>query len=137
MIKNIPNILNDDKGNIGIVVGKDLFTPFYSGVKAKHISGSAEAEVTYSVYDKSQTTSDQYEVGFIRDSNSTAYKLFYYIKDMDKGVIVADSQESYDVDDITNLHDGVTVNVQWIEPGIKNLTFEGGEPWFKLVNDSI
>ncbi len=137
IIQNIPSIINDDKGNSGIVVGKDLFTPFYSGVKAKHVSGSSEAEVTYSVYDKSQTTPDQYEVGFFRDSNSTAYKLFYYIKDMDKGVMVADSQESYDVDDITNLHDGVTVNVQWIEPGIKNVKFEGGEPWFKLVNDSI
>jgi len=152
-ISNIPLIINDDKGNDGILTGDSQNEPFYSGVPTEHVSGEAESEVTYSVQDKEKITNHKYEVGFFRDSLSIPYVLYYYIKDVDRDTILVDSSKKYlfsdtDFDNnpffyddfytyqINNLVDGVTVTVPWIEPGVGKTEFKGNQ-WFLPQDDSI
>jgi len=45
-------ILSDGVSPVGIVPGKDTYTPFPSGVDADHIQGSSEAIVNYDVKDR-------------------------------------------------------------------------------------
>lgn len=135
-IANLPLIINDDKGNIGIVPGKDENTPFYTGIPAEHTSGESSAEVLYNVIDKDKTTTHAYEVGFFKDSLLTEYSLYYYIDDADAGIRIADSLKNYDANDVNFLHDGVTVTVPWVDPGIESYNFTG-DPWFVAQDDSL
>ncbi len=129
IIQNVPTILKDENGNNGIVPGDNANTPYYSGIVAEHSSGSSDAMVSYSVYDKSMASSDIYEVGFFLDSLSTIYNLFYYVKNTGTGNLVADSMQAYDSDDINKIIDGVILDVDWVEPGINKTEFEG-DIWF-------
>jgi hypothetical protein len=135
MISNIPTLIQDENGNNGIVPGDNANIPYYSGIVAEQISGSSEAVVTYSVYDKSMATANPYEVGFYIDSLSSIYNLFYYVKNTGTNQVIADSLQNFGSDAVTELVDGVILNVEWVEPGIATTIFEpaeeGEEPWFK------
>ncbi|RLD66529.1 MAG: hypothetical protein DRI84_04560, partial [Bacteroidetes bacterium] len=125
---NVATIIDDDKGNRGILTGDVQNEPYYAGVLAEHVDGIAEAEVSYSVQDKEKTTSHTYEIGFMKDSLSIPYELFYYIDDLNTGERLLDSTKNYLYensemssfysDQINNLVDGVTVTVPWVEPGV-------------------
>ncbi len=128
-------IINDSKGNTGIVVGSDANTPYYQGVATERISGSTEAMVTYTVQDREAVTSDKYEVGFFKDSLSQQYSLYYYIKNSDMDKIMLDSLQTYNKNDITNMVDGFTVFVPWIVPEIKSTELSDNSG-FLPVNDS-
>ena len=151
-ISNIPTIINDDKGNTGILTGDVQNEPYYAGVSAEHTSGTASADVLYGVQDKSKTTADTYEVGFFKDSLSIPYQLYYYVKNVDTDSVYTDSSKSYYFDgknfaqetfdpdayyrdQIHNIVDGVTVTVPWVEPGVGGTEFSG-TAWYKPVDDS-
>jgi len=133
---NVATIINDDKGNDGIVPGKDINTPYYRGVEATHAEGISDAVVTYSVQEKALTTTHEYEVGFFQDSLSDIHSLYYYVKDTDLDVTVIDSSKNYDSDDITKTIDGVTLDITWVDPGIRINEFTGDDIWFKAQDDS-
>lgn len=152
-ISNIPVILNDDYGNTGILTGDVQNEPYYAGVPAEHTVGKSSSEVAYSVQDKEKTTTDEYEVGFYKDSLSIPYQLYYYVKNVDTDSVFIDSsknyffdgqnfeQENFDPlayyrDQINNLVDGVTVTVPWVEPGVGGTEFSGTQ-WFSPVDDSL
>lgn len=128
-------VINDTKGNVGIVVGSDGNTTFYTGMPTEHVEGISSSEITYSVHDRDLTTTNTYEVGFFADSLSDLYSLFYYVKDVDRDVKIADSIKNYDNEDITHLYDGVTLFVPWVEPEIDSTGFTGDQ-WFNDINDS-
>lgn len=137
-VENIPSILTDELGNVGIVTGGTSNEPYFEGLEAEHTSGVSEATINYSVVDKSKVNGGEYTVDFFVDSLSTAYSLFYKVTNSNNGVVL-DSSKAYDQDEITTLVDGVTLNVQWIEPGIKSTSFEDDEerdPWFKSIPDT-
>ncbi|MCK5590711.1 MAG: hypothetical protein KAI72_02025, partial [Candidatus Pacebacteria bacterium] len=136
-IANIPIIINDDKGNDGIVPGKDTNTPYYRGVEATHAEGISDAVVSYNVQEKALTTTHEYEVGFFQDTLSDIHSLYYYVKDTDLDVTLVDSSKNYDSDDITKTIDGVTLDVTWIDPGIRINEFIGDDIWFNPTDDSI
>lgn len=152
-ISNIPVILDDDKGNSGIITGEIQNEPYYAGVPAEHTTGISSAEVTYSVQDKEKTTTDEFEVGFYKDSLSIPYQLYYYVKNVDTDSVYIDSSKNYFFDgnnfaqetfdpieyyhgQINNLVDGVTVTVPWVEPGVGGTEFSGTE-WYTPVDDSL
>lgn len=126
-----PMIINDNKGNEGIVVGENLNDPFVKGYPLEHVSGNSNALVTYSVYDRTKVKDDLYELGFVK-KDSEFYELNYYIRNLTTGEYFSDEYEmSEGTTNIQNLTDGFTVDINWITPGIKDVTFEGEEKWFK------
>ncbi len=152
-ISNIPIILDDDKGNTGILTGDVQNTPYYEGILTEHVNGVAEANVSYSIQDKEKTTNHTYEIGFYQDSTKIPYELFYYVQDTETGVKLIDSTkkfyfdgtdlngdafdpDAYYRDQINNLVDGVTVTIPWIAPGVGSTEFDGTE-WYLPVDDSI
>ncbi len=135
-VKNIPEIIGDDLGNVGIFTGGTTNDPYFIGQEAEQTAGVSEAKVSYSVYDKSKVTEGNYEVGFFLDSLSTIYSLFYNVTNTTTGNLVLDSSKLYGADNINALIDGFTLDVEWIDPGIKSTSFEGDtEPWYKAIPD--
>ena len=120
---------------VGIVPGSNSYDPYTSSGNTEHVKGSSETNITYSVINKDSTTTDKYEVGFFLDSLSTVYSLFYYVKDTDTDTMLGDSLKNYnDEAGITAMYDGVTLNVEWKEPGIKDANFISGGNWAKPMN---
>ncbi len=117
MVSNIPVIIHDSSSIAGIVPGKDTYSPFRENVNTEHVAGGCEANVTYSIYDKSATKKHNYEVGFFLDSLSTVYSLFYYIKDKDTDTLLRDSLKNYNNEaKLTAMVDGFTLDVPWVTP---------------------
>jgi len=127
--------------------------PYYVGVPAEHTVGVSSSEVAYSVQDKEKTTTDQYEVGFFKDSLSIPYQLYYYVKNVNTDSTFVDSSKDFYFDGLTftnetfnpveyyhrqinNLIDGTTVTVPWVEPGVGGTEFSGDQ-WFTPVDDSL
>ncbi|MCF6271368.1 MAG: T9SS type A sorting domain-containing protein [Melioribacteraceae bacterium] len=153
-IANVPTIIDDDKGNRGILTGDVQNEPYYAGVLADHVSGIAEADVSYSVQDKEKTTTNIYEIGFYKDSLKIPYELFYYVKDLNTGVKLVDSTKNfffdgtdfennafdpiaYYRDQINNLVDGVTVTVPWVKPGVGSTEFDGSMWYTEDLEDTL
>lgn len=131
IVKSIPEIINDNKGNEGIVVGENLNDPFVHGEPLEHASGNSQAVITYSVYDREQVKDDLYELGFVK-AEANYYSLYYYIRNLTTGQYIIDSALiAQGTASIQNLTDGFTIDLNWIEPGIKSTAFEGEEKWFK------
>ncbi|MCH7770041.1 MAG: hypothetical protein IIA49_03360 [Bacteroidetes bacterium] len=131
----VQTILSDGVSPVGIVPGKDTYTPFPSGVKADHPQGSSEAIVNYDVKDRSKVTDHEYEVSFVLDSalvDTVGYGLFYFITDLTTGIVELDSSNQYNGGLINNLIGGTVVNVEWVEPGISNAGNYslGSSSWF-------
>ncbi|GMR24822.1 MAG: hypothetical protein BMS9Abin39_0090 [Ignavibacteria bacterium] len=130
-------ILSDGVSPVGIVPGKDTYTPFPSGVDADHIQGSSEAIVNYDVKDRFLVNDHDYEVSFLLDSSQALYDLYYFITDLTTGVVELDSSKQYNGGLINDLIGGAVFNVEWVEPGISsagNYSL-GSSSWF--VNDTI
>ncbi len=153
-IANIPIIINDDKGNTGILTGDSQNEPYYEGVLAEHSVGNSSSEVQYSVQDKSKTTTDEYEVSFVKDDAIIPYQLFFNITNKTTGETLVDSSKNYFFDGVTfdgdvfnptvyytdqinNLIDGVTVTVPWVEPGVGSTEMSESDPWYLPVDDSL
>ncbi len=135
MVSNVPTLLKDESSIVGIVPGAKSYDPYRENVNTVHAQGGSDSKVTYSVYDKDLTTTDEYEVGFYLDSLSTVYSLYYYVKDKTTDNVIADSSKNYDnAAGITQLHDGVTLNVEWLAPGVKTPSFISGGNWAKPMN---
>ncbi|MCB0732771.1 MAG: hypothetical protein KDC88_17240, partial [Ignavibacteriae bacterium] len=130
-----PLIINDNKGNPGIVLGENENEPYFKGISAEHISGNSEVVITYSVYDRSVITDDLYEIGFTR-KETELYGLNYYVKNLTKNVYLIENIdfENYQ-SNIQNLKEGFLVNLNWQEPGINEVTFEGNSQWFNEFNN--
>ncbi len=135
VVSNIPVIIHDSTSIAGIVPGKDTYTPYRENVNTKHVAGGAEAKVTYSVYNKDAIKNHTYEVGFFLDSLSSLYSLYYYVKDRNTDTILGDSLKNYnDEAGVRAMYDGVTLNVEWKDPGLKQATFTSGGSWAKPLN---
>jgi len=132
-------ILSDGVSPFGIVLGKDTYTPFPSGVEiTDHPRGSSDAIVNYDVKDRSQVTNDEYEVNFFLDSLQELYELYYSVTDLTTSEILLDSSKQYDGGIINDMVGGAVVNVEWVIPGITTTGdyYRGtGTPWFD--NDTI
>ena len=134
VLKSNPLIINDNKGNTGIVAGENLNDPFVQGIPLEHVEGKSSAVITYSVYDRTKVKDDLYELGF-RKRDSENSRLNYYIRNLTTGEYLGDDYEiSAGSSNIQNLTDGFTININWINPGIKDVTFEGDEKWFQDFN---
>ena len=132
-IANVPTILSDGISPVGIVPGKDILTPFRSGVKAEHPQGVSESIVTYEVKDRNSVSADPIEIGFRKDASSIPYNLFYYLKNTNTGSILFDSLSTFGSGSVNNLINGLVVNVEWTKPRIKSYEYSGtGESWFTL-----
>ncbi len=135
IVSNIPTIINDENSIVGIVPGNDTYSPFRENVNTQHVTGGSEATVSYSVYNKDAVTNHTYEIGFYLDSLSTVYSLYYYVKDRDLNTVIADSLKNYnDEAGINAMYDGVTLNVEWPTPGLKEAEFSSGGSWAKPMN---
>ncbi len=135
-------ILSDGVSPYGIVPGKDTYTPFRSGIKADHISGTSESIVTYDVKDKSKTTDHEYEVSFVLDSeladNAHLYELYFSITDLTASEVLVDSSKNYNEGSLTDMVGGAVVNIEWLQPEIRSIAnyyASTGTPWFD--NDTI
>jgi len=137
----VQEILSDGVSPFGIVPGKDIYTPFPSGVALDHHQGSSEAILNYDVKDRSQVTNDEYQVSFSLDSLEELYGLYYFITNLTTGEVMVDSSQQYDVGLINDMVGGTVVNVEWVQPGITNpgdyyvVGSSSGTPWF--ANDTI
>jgi len=138
-IAGIPVILSDGKSPVGIVPGKDTYTPYYTGVKAEHVTGGSEAVVTYDVKDKSKIDGHKFEVSFFQDSSTSLYSLFYRITDLNTNQIKLDSSKDYGTGIINNLYSGAVVNVEWVDPGVRDVDYTGGTQWYtgSFKHDSL
>ncbi len=137
IVKSDPVILNDSKGNVGIVVGENLNDPYVKGFPLEHVEGNSDAVVTYSVYDRAKVKDDLYELGF-KKKDSEYYDLNYYIRNLSTGEYLRDDYEiSEGYSSIQNLTDGFTININWIYPGIKDVRFEGEAKWFKDFDEEV
>jgi hypothetical protein len=137
VLKSNPFILNDSKGNAGIVVGENLNDPFVKGFPLEHVEGNSNAVITYSVYDRDKVKDDLYELGF-KKKDSEYSELNYYIRNLTTGEYLRDDYEiSEGSSNIQNLADGFTIDINWINPGIKDVTFDGEGKWFKDFNEEV
>ena len=127
-------IMKDNKGNPGIVLGENENDPYFKGVELEHSSGNSEVKITYSIYDKSKLTDDTYEIGFYRNENEI-YSLDFYLKNLSKNQYLIDKVPiDYYESNIQYLTDGFLLNIDWLKPGIKSITFEGADQWYKDFN---
>ena len=127
-------IIKDNKGNPGIVLGENENDPYFKGVELEHSSGNSEVKITYSIYDKSKLTDDIYEIGFYRNENEI-YSLDFYLKNLSKNEYLVDHAPiEYYQSNIEFLTDGFLLNFDWLKPGIKKITFEGADQWYKDFN---
>lgn len=117
--------------NGGIVPGNNLNLPFRSDVEGDHVIGASDATVAYSVINRNEVTDNEYQVSFIKDSLSSNYNLFYNITNFTNGTVIKDSLSSYNDVGVNNVFDGVSLNVEWIDPALNGLEFEDGlGDWF-------
>jgi hypothetical protein len=123
-------VLSDGESPRGIVPGKDVYTPFKTGVETEHYQGKSNSNISYDVIDKSGITDHQYEVSFFKDSTSELYDLYYRVTDLNINSTVLDSSKQYGVSLINDMIGGVTLNVDWINPRIISKEFTGGTMWF-------
>ncbi|MCH9030169.1 MAG: hypothetical protein IH819_11300, partial [Bacteroidetes bacterium] len=137
----VQTILSDGVSPVGIVPGKDTYTPFPSGVETGHQQGFSEAIVNYDVKDRSKVTDHEYEVSFVLDSakmdTTNLYDLYYFITDLTTGEVLLDSSKLYNGGVINDLIGGTVVNVEWVEPVTSNAGDYslGSSSWFD--NDTI
>ena len=135
MVSNIPTIINEQNSFVGIIPGAETYTPFREDVNVNHIIGAAESKISYSIYNKDSLTDHTYEIGFFLDSLSSKYDLYYYVKDNTTDVLIKDSSKNYyDEESVASMIDGVTLNVQWEDPAIKEADFVSGGSWAKPMN---
>ena len=129
-LSTISPVLSDGISLRGIVPGKDVYTPFKTGVETEHYQGKSNSNISYDVIDKSGITDHQYEVSFFKDSTSELYDLYYRVTDLNINSTVLDSSKQYGVSLINDMIGGVTLNVDWINPRIISKEFTGGTMWF-------
>ena len=126
---NEPQIINDDKGNIGIVIGENQNDAFYKGVIAEHKEGSSEAIVSYSVYEQESVSNDLYEVSFEK-VDADIYTLLMNVTNISQNYNILQKLIHDDFSgSIDDMREGFVVDVDWIKPGRVNWNFEG-EKWF-------
>jgi hypothetical protein len=136
-VVGLPVILSDGVSSVGIVPGKDTYTPYYVGVEADHNQGGSDATVTYDVKNRTLSEGHENEVSFFTDDSSDLYSLYYRITDLSNGDIKLDSSKQYGTGLINDLVSGAVVNVEWIEPGVESYEYEGDGPqWFSLLQKS-
>ncbi len=129
---NEPIIINDNKGNVGIVIGENLNDPFFRGVPLEHVAGESEVEITYSIYDEESVTDDTYQIFFTKNELNPIYQLFFSIQNITTGEYLMQDQPFVDdFNNIQNLKDGFVINLGWEEPGSVSYSFEGKDKWFK------
>jgi len=135
-VTNQPQIINDTSSIVGIVPGAYVYSTHINNSNMKHISGSAENSAKYSLINRdSAKDNHQYQVGFNLDSLSGSYSLYYYVKDVTDDQIVADSLKNYDAAaGVTEQVDGVTFDIEWIAPQVKEAEFTKGGEWAKPMN---
>lgn len=134
-VKNEPQIINDNKGNVGIVIGENLNDSFYRGVPLEHVSGESEAEITYSIYDSESLTNDTYQMSFVKNEINTNYELYFDIQNITTGDYLAQGELfNDDFNNIQNLYDGFVINLDWVEPGSISYSFKGNDNWFKTFD---
>lgn len=128
---NEPIIINDNKGNSGIVIGENLNDPFFRGVPIEHVAGESEVEITYSIYDEESVTDDSYQLFFTKNELNPIYQLFFSIQNITSGEYLMQNQPFVDdFNNIQNLKDGFVINLGWEEPGTISYSFEGNDKWF-------
>ncbi len=115
----IPSILGDGPG---IIPGRDLNTPFRSGLALDKPSGASEAEATYSVIDRAKVKNNDYEVSFFKDSLSASYSLYWKVVNKTTGEVVLDSIKDYNMTNPKYLADGVMLDIDWVKPKLLNET---------------
>jgi len=129
IIESMSKIINDENGNNGIVLGEQLNDTYFKDIELQHTQGSSEAFISYSVYDKNQVTDDIYELSFTEIENEF-YGLYYNLKNISTGVYLRDSVNLLeDNSGVQNISDGFILDIEWIEPRIENISYEG-DKWF-------
>jgi hypothetical protein len=128
---NEPKIINDDKGNVGIVIGENKNDGFFKDVFTEHKFGNSDAQISYSVYEQDKTTDDLYELSFERMEAET-YQLMLNLTNVSKNdTIFRRSFSSNYQTNISDIRDGFILNIDWIEPGKVNSIFTGSDKWFE------
>lgn len=126
-----PKIITDNSGSPGIIVGESENDIYYDGEPLQHVKGNSEALLTYTVYDKNVVNDHLYEVSFERTSDQL-YSLAYSVLDLTTSELIIDSANVEEADgDVRNLIVGVALNIDWVEPEIKNVSFIGDRPWYE------
>jgi len=135
-MENEPVILNDDKGNIGIVIGENQNDSYFKGVLAEHKEGSSEAKISYSIYEQESVKDDLYEVSFERLSNEETYSLSAVLTNVSSGNELNRIYLQKDYwGNVNDMRDGFVLDIDWIEPGRVKTEFSGTEKWFNEFDD--
>lgn len=133
---NDPIIINDNKGNSGIVIGENLNDSYFREVPVEHVAGESEAEITYSIYDQDELTNDTYELSFNKLEETDIYRLLFSIQNISTGQFLVENQFfRNDLGSIQDLRDGFIVNLDWVEPGSTIWSFKGEDKWFKNFDE--
>lgn len=121
---SLPRILGDDPG---IKTGKHLLEPFRSGVEMEKTAGASVAKASYDVVNREASKTHQYEVSFEYDSTATDYyNVFWKVTDTDANTVILDSADVYEQTKPLYVADGVMPIIEWIDPGIDTVYYDGG-----------
>jgi len=135
-LENEPVILNDDKGNLGIVIGENQNDSYFKGVLVEHKEGISEAKISYSIYEQESVKDDLYEVGFQRLPWEETYSLKAILTNVSSGKELNRIflQNDY-LGNVNDMRDGFVLDIDWIEPGRVKTEFSGTEKWFTEFDD--
>ena len=135
-LENEPVILNDDKGNIGIVIGENQNDSYFKGVLVEHKEGSSDAKISYSIYEQESVKDDLYEVSFQRLPSEEIYSLEAILSNVSNGSELNRIflQKDY-WGSVSDISDGFVLDIDWIEPGRVKTEFSGAEKWFNEFDD--
>ncbi|HSD62266.1 MAG TPA: hypothetical protein VLB50_00650, partial [Ignavibacteriaceae bacterium] len=115
-VENVEKIIKADSG--GVIMGLDVYNPAFDVISANQVSGYSDGYVGYDIVEPDSLTGDQYEVTFVKDSNSVAYKMFWTMTNVTTNQVIIDSSDIY------TYGNPVTAGMVYegFIPRIKNLT---------------
>ncbi|MCF6270128.1 MAG: hypothetical protein L3J41_10480 [Melioribacteraceae bacterium] len=133
--KNEEKIINDDKGNVGIVLGENQNDAYYKGILTEHVEGNSDVEIFYSVYDQDKVTDDLYEVSFTKVDSET-FRMMMNLTNVSKDDTLFSKVIRSDFEgNVNNMQDGFLLNFDWVEPGTISSSFSGDDKWYSDFNN--
>jgi len=111
--------------------GQDFNSPYDFLAIAKS-SGPSESKVWFEEIDKDKITGDDYELSFIKNGSDSLYSMLWRFRNASKNLVLLDSQKNYSNKIIFTAAEGLTPNIEWIQPKVKDAVYSSlADPWYR------